>query len=373
MDVQYMKRAIELAQKGWGKTRPNPLVGAVIVKGDKIIAEGFHQAYGRDHAEVDALKKINFNGEGATLYVNLEPCSHYGKTPPCTEAIIKSGIKKVVVAMKDPNPLVAGKGLKILRENGIEVVSGILEKEARELNEIFIKYITTNIPFCIMKVAMTLDGKIATYNGDSKWITDEDSRNYVHHIRSRISSIMVGINTILYDNPQLNIRIKGLEVNQPLRVIVDSQLRIPLDSNVVKTADQQRTLIATTEFVSSEKISRLEEKNVEVLTIQDINGRVDLQQLMIELGIRKIDSVLLEGGGTLNYSALESNIVDKIMVFIAPKILGGRNAITSVEGQGKPYVKEAFQLKNLTIRSFRKDVLIEGYIEGKDKYVYGNY
>lgn len=366
MDVQYMKKAVELAKKGWGKTRPNPLVGAVIVKDGKILAEGFHTAYGGDHAEVDALKKIEFQGEGATLYVNLEPCSHYGKTPPCTEAIIRSGIKKVVMAMKDPNPLVAGRGMNLLKEHGIEVISGVLEKEARQLNEIFIKYITTQKPFCIMKMAMTLDGKIATVNGDSKWITAEDSREYVHQIRNRVSAIMVGVSTVVKDNPRLNTRIKGIEANQPVRVIVDSRLRIPLDSIVVETAWKQPTIVATTEMAPEKNIRQLEAKKVEVLILPDKNGRVDLQQLMIRLGKKQIDSVLLEGGGTLNYSALESGIVDKVIAFIAPKILGGSNAITPVEGKGKSFVKEAFGIQNLTLRSFQKDILIEGYIEGKD-------
>lgn len=363
MESQYMERALTLAKLGWGKTRPNPLVGAVIVKEGKIIAEGYHHYFGGDHAEVDALKKIEFAAEGATMYVSLEPCSHYGKTPPCVEAIIKSKVKKVVVALQDPNPQVAGKGIKILRENGIEVISGVLEEEARKLNEIFIKYITTSKPFCILKTAMTLDGKIATYSRDSKWITEEDAREYVHHIRDRVAGIMVGISTVLADDPQLNTRIPDREVSQPARIIVDSKLRIPLDSKVVKTAKQQPTLVATTYKASKEKIEELAEAGVEILLVEEEKEKVSLEDLMLRLGKRKIDSILLEGGGTLNYSALEAGIVDKVMSFISPKIIGGRDAITPVEGTGKYLIKEAFIVEDIALQKFEKDILIEGYIK----------
>ncbi|SCY82900.1 bifunctional diaminohydroxyphosphoribosylaminopyrimidine deaminase/5-amino-6-(5-phosphoribosylamino)uracil reductase RibD [Alkaliphilus peptidifermentans] len=363
---QYMKRVMELATQGWGKTRPNPLVGAVIEKNGKILAEGYHAGYGLDHAEVDALKQINYEADGATLYVNLEPCSHYGKTPPCVEAIIKSKIKTVIVGMTDPNPLVAGRGIEILRENGIEVISGVMENESQRLNEIFIKYITTNRPFCILKTAMTLDGKIATASGASKWITGEVSREYVHHIRNRVAGIMVGISTIMKDNPQLNTRLLNSEVNQPIRIIVDSSCKLPLTSNVVTTAKEQPTLVATTIKAPPEKIEKLQKMGVEFLVLPEENGRVDLKELMVQLGKMKVDSVLLEGGGTLNYSALESGIVDKVMTFVAPKILGGDTAITPVEGAGKDKIEDAFVLKNLSVHRFNQDIMIEGYIEGKD-------
>ncbi|MCC5911015.1 MAG: bifunctional diaminohydroxyphosphoribosylaminopyrimidine deaminase/5-amino-6-(5-phosphoribosylamino)uracil reductase RibD [Clostridiaceae bacterium] len=362
MDKSYMQRALDLAKLGWGKTRPNPLVGAVIVKEENIIAEGYHHFYGGDHAEVDALKKINFSAEGATIYVNLEPCSHYGKTPPCVEAIIKSKIKKVVIGLKDPNPKVAGRGIKILQEHGIEVVTGMLEEESRRLNEIFIKHITTNMPFCILKTAMTLDGKIATHTGDSKWITNEESRAYVHHIRDRVSGIMVGISTALKDDPQLNTRIPGKDVSQPIRIIVDTKGRMPLDANVVKTVKEQSTILATTHMAQQEKLLQLQKLGVDILIVPEENGRVNLKELMMHLGKRKIDSVLLEGGGTLNYSALEEGIVDKALCFIAPKIIGGSQAITSVEGKGKRFVKDAFILKDISLHNFQEDILIEGYI-----------
>jgi len=373
MDNSYMHRALELARLGWGKTRPNPLVGAVIARDGKVIAEGYHHFFGGPHAEVDALQKLDFKAEGATLYVNLEPCSHHGKTPPCVDSIIRSKISRVVVATTDPNPQVAGRGIGILKQHGIEVVTGVLEKEAIELNEIFIKYITTGLPFCLIKTAMTLDGKIATGTGDSKWITNEESRAYVHSLRDRMSGIMVGSTTVIKDDPQLNTRIPGKEVSQPTRIIVDSSCKIPINSKVVETARQQPTIVATTDLSDIEKHKELIEKGVNVLVLPSENGRVPLKQLMVELGRLQIDSVLLEGGGTLNYSALEAGIVDKVLSFIAPKIIGGKDAITPIEGEGKSLVRDAFEISRIKITSFKEDVLIEGYIEGKDLNVHRNY
>ncbi|MDR5659464.1 bifunctional diaminohydroxyphosphoribosylaminopyrimidine deaminase/5-amino-6-(5-phosphoribosylamino)uracil reductase RibD [Serpentinicella sp. ANB-PHB4] len=367
MDKKYMERALQLAEKGWGKTRPNPLVGAVVVRDDKILAEGYHRYYGGNHAEVDALEQINYDAKGATIYVTLEPCSHYGKTPPCVEAIIKSKIEKVVVALEDPNPLVAGRGISILREHGIQVVTGVMEKEAKLLNEIFIKYITTNRPFCILKTAMTLDGKIATKQKNSKWITGEASRAYVHHIRNRVSGIMVGVTTVNEDNPKLNTRIPGVEVNHPTRIIVDDKaLRISLDSYVVQTAKEQKTIVVTTEQASKTKVDALINYGVDVVLTKEKYGLVDLNDLMTILGEKKIDSILLEGGGTLNYSALESNVVDKVISFIAPKIVGGREAITPVEGDGLSKVDEAFLIEDVSLQTIEKDILIEGYVRKED-------
>ncbi|SDL07201.1 bifunctional diaminohydroxyphosphoribosylaminopyrimidine deaminase/5-amino-6-(5-phosphoribosylamino)uracil reductase RibD [Natronincola ferrireducens] len=366
MEKYYMGKALDLAKLGWGKTRPNPLVGAVIVKDGYLVAEGYHHYYGGDHAEVDALKKIDYTAKGATMYVSLEPCSHYGKTPPCVEAIIKSKISRVVIAMEDPNPQVAGKGIRILREHGIEVVTGVMEEEAKKLNEVFIKYITTEKPFCILKTAMTLDGKIATTEGDSKWITAEDARAYVHHIRNRVAGIMVGVGTVLQDNPQLNTRILNKEVRHPTRIIVDSKLRTPLHANVVKTAKEQSTIIVTTEEASKDKIDKLRTLGVQILKTKGRDGKVDLEDLMIKLGQQKIDSILLEGGGTLNYSTLEAGIVDKMLSFIAPKIIGGQAAITPVEGIGKSLIKDAFIVENIGIQQFQRDILIEGYIRRKE-------
>ncbi|GIM28577.1 riboflavin biosynthesis protein RibD [Clostridium polyendosporum] len=361
MDNKYMAKALELAKKGIGNTSPNPLVGAVIVKDHKIIGEGYHQVYGGPHAEVNAFRNAKEAVEGATMYVTLEPCSHYGKTPPCANAIVEKKIARVVIGMKDPNPLVAGNGIRILEENGIEVVCGVLEEECKKINEIFIKYITTKTPFVIMKTAMTLDGKIAAYTGDSKWITGEDSRKYVHEIRNNLTGIMVGIGTVLKDNPMLTTRIDGGK--NPIRIIVDSKCRIPLDAKVLDIDDNSRCIISTTDNADSEKIEQLKDKGAIVITTPAKNGRVDLSYLMKQLGEMKIDSILLEGGSELNYSALEEGIVDKVLCFIAPKIVGGDNAKTPVGGQGKALVNDAIKVSNITINTFNDDVLIEGYIQ----------
>ncbi len=362
MDIKYMKRALELAKKGIGYTNPNPLVGAVIVKDGRIIGEGYHEIYGGHHAEVNAFKNAVEDVEGATMYVTLEPCSHYGKTPPCANKIVEKGIKKVVVAFKDPNPEVAGRGIKILRENGIEVVTGVLEEESRRLNEIFIKYITTGLPFCILKTAMTLDGKIAACTGDSKWITNEESRKFVHNLRHRVSAIMVGIGTIIRDNPLLNTRLQSGSGSDPIRVIVDTKARIPLEANVLNMKSNAKTIIATTELAQKEKIKELENMGAEIIIAPLRDNRVDLRYLMKALGQRKIDSVLLEGGSELNYSAMVSDIIDKVNAFIAPKFIGGKEAKTPIGGVGRPLMKDAVLLKDVEIHRFGEDIMVEGYI-----------
>lgn len=360
MDNKYMSRALALAALGEGKVNPNPLVGAVIVKGDKIIGEGFHEYYGGPHAEVNAFRNATEDVAGAVMYVTLEPCSHYGKTPPCAEAIVKHKLSKVVIAMKDPNPLVAGRGIRLLEENGIEVVCGVLEEEAKGLNEIFLHYITENRPFVIMKTAMTLDGKIATATGHSKWITNEASRGYVHQIRHRVSGIMVGIGTVLKDDPSLTTRLPSGDGVDPVRIIVDSRGQIPLDARVLNLDSSARTIIATTDAIPKAKEEALIEKGAEVIVLPAKSGRVDLEKLMVALGDRQIDSVLVEGGGTLNWSALEAGQVDKVVSFIAPKIIGGSEAKTPVEGRGVDNVSEAIELRDVSLRMFGDDVMIEG-------------
>lgn len=360
MDQQYMRRAIELAQKGEGYTKPNPLVGAVIVKDNKIIGEGYHQFYGGPHAEINAFRNALEDVKGGKMYVTLEPCSHYGKTPPCALAIVESGIREVVIGMKDPNPLVAGRGIRIMEEAGIKVTCGVLEEEVKELNEIFIKYITTKLPLVIMKTAMTLDGKIAAHTGDSKWITNELSRQYVHKIRNKVSAIMVGIGTVLADDPMLTTRLEDKEGADPIRVIVDSSGRIPLEAKVLNIDSEAKTIIAVTEKASKEKIKMIEDKGAEVLIIPEKNNKVDLKYLMKKLGERDIDSILLEGGSTLNYSALNEGIVDKVISFIAPKIIGGEKAKTPVGGEGREYMKDAIALENIKVSRFGEDVVIEG-------------
>src|SRR6056297_2015385 len=278
-----MKKALELARLGEGYTSPNPLVGALIVKKGKIIAEGYHEKYGENHAEVNAFLDASEDVKGADMYVTLEPCSHQGKTPPCADRIVKEGIKRVFIGMKDPNPLVAGRGVEILEKNGIEVKYGILEKEAVELNEIFIKYITENKPFCILKTAMSLDGKIATSSGDSKWISNKKSRKYVHQLRHRFSGIMIGIGTVIADDPMLTTRLENKKGKDPHRIVVDTEGRIPLDSKVLNQKSKSKTIIATTEKISPEKIENLKEKNAEVILTPLKNNKVDLNYLFDSL------------------------------------------------------------------------------------------
>lgn len=362
MDEFYMKRALELALNGTGKTSPNPLVGAVIVKNGRIIGEGYHEYFGGPHAEVNAIKSAAEDVEGAEIYVTLEPCSHYGKTPPCAELLVRKKISRAVIAMIDPNPKVAGKGAELLRQNGIEVVTGVLEKEAQKTNEIFIKYIQENKPFCILKTAMTLDGKIATVTGESMWITNEKSRYYVHELRNRVSGIMVGINTVINDNPSLTTRLKcgGTDAT---RIIVDSHLSIPLNSKVLTVDSPKKTIIATTERADKEKLNLLSEnKNVQVVIVPLKDSRVDLVYLFDWIGKNGIDSVLVEGGSILNFSILKENLADKVIAFIAPKILGGKEAKTPVGGEGFEKLRDAVLLKDIRISTFDEDVMIEAYV-----------
>ena len=359
-----MKLAIKISKKGVGKVNPNPLVGAVIVKDNKIIGQGYHEYYGGNHAEVNAFENLSDNPEGATIYVTLEPCSHYGKTPPCVDKIIDNKISKVVIGTLDPNPLVQGKGVKKLKEAGIDVITGILEEECKELNEVFMKYIVTKKPFVVLKTAMTLDGKIATASGESKWITSDKSRKEVHKLRNELSAIMVGVNTVIKDNPKLTCRIEGGK--NPVRIIVDSKLRIPTTSEVV-VDNLAKTIVATTELADKEKILALEKLGVKVVITKSKNNRVNLQSLMIELGKIGIDGILLEGGATLSFSALEENIVDKIQVYIAPKIIGGEKSKTSIGGQGIKKLSDAIELKDMTVKSISPDLLVGAYLRGGEK------
>lgn len=367
MDIEYMKRAMELSLLGRGYTNPNPLVGAVIVKNGKIIGEGFHQVYGGPHAEVNAFNNATEDPKGGILYVTLEPCSHYGKTPPCANAIVERGIERVVIGMKDPNPLVAGKGIEILEQNGIQVKTGILQDEISKINEIFLKYITTQKPFCILKTAMTLDGKIATASGDSKWITNEASRAYVHELRHQVAGIMVGVNTVLIDDPMLTTRLEHKKGIDPIRIIVDTRGRIPLEAKVLNTESKAKTIIATTKLIDSSKVKALQSLGAEVIITPLKEDKVDLADLMRQLGDMKIDSVLIEGGSTLNFSALEEGIVDKVISFIAPKIIGGKDAKTPVGGEGLSKIKDAFILKDIKITKFDEDMMIEGYLERSER------
>lgn len=358
---KYMKRALELAKKGIGKVNPNPMVGAVIVKNGKIISEGFHEKFGGFHAERNAILNCAEDLTGAEMYVTLEPCCHYGKTPPCTEIIIQSGIKKVVVGCTDDNPIVENKGLQILKKNNIEVITGVLEKECRKLNEIFFHYIKNKTPFVIMKYAMTADGKIATKTGHSKWITGKEAREHTHKTRNLVSGIMTGIGTIIADNPLLTCRIEN--GTNPIRIICDSTIKIPLDCNIVKTASDIPTIIVTGRDYNKEKRKILENKGIEIITTQ--TEKTDLKTLMSILGEKGIDSVLLEGGSILNYSALKDGIVNKVHLYIAPKIFGGNSAKTPIGGLGVETADMAYPLKTENIQTIGNDIFIEYTVRGE--------
>lgn len=362
-DEIFMKKALSLAARGKGRTSPNPLVGAVVVKGGKIIAADYHRKAGTPHAEVLALEKAGNRAKGSTLYVTLEPCCHTEKrTPPCTRAIIQSGVKKVVVAMIDPNPKVSGMGLKELGQAGIKTETGVMGEEAKRLNEAFIKFITIKVPFTILKIAQSLDGRIATAGGESKWITGEKARKYVHTLRNEVDAVLVGINTVKKDNPSLDCRIKG--GRDPYRIIVDSRLQIPLDAQVLHHNDR-KTIIAAIHPPSmnhQKKISQLNRLGVRVMRVREKGGRVNLKALMKELGKLEITSVMIEGGSSINASALADGIVDKVMLFTAPKIIGGADSIPSIAGKSPALLKNAFTLKKLRIKKIGEDVLLEGYL-----------
>lgn len=364
LDEKYMRLALRLAKRGRGKTSPNPMVGALVVKGKTIVGRGYHHRAGESHAEVLALRQAGESAQGATLYLNLEPCDHTGKTPPCTRIILKAGIRRVVAGMKDPNPLVAGRGIKRLRKAGIRVDVGILEKECQELNAPFCKFITTRKPFVILKIAASLDGKVATRSGDSRWITSEVSRDYVHHLRQNSDAVMVGIGTVLQDDPLLTVRIPEMKrPRHPLRVIVDSRLRIPFTCQLVRTAGQYPTLVATTQAASSPKIKRLTKAKLEIWVIaNDARGRVSLKALMEKLARRDIVSVLLEGGPTLNSSALRESLVDRLLIFLAAKIIGGQKALSMISGEGALQIQDAQSVRILKIGRLGPDLLIEGAI-----------
>lgn len=367
-EEQFMKRAIELAKQGSGWTAPNPLVGAVVVKNGRVIGEGYHRKYGELHAERNALAACSEDPAGATLYVTLEPCCHYGKTPPCTEIIIEKKIAKVVIGSRDPNPKVAGKGARILREHGIEVVEDYMREACDALNPVFFHYITTKTPYVVLKFAMTLDGKIATRTGASKWITGEAARNHVHQLRGRYAGILAGIGTVLADDPMLNCRIDG--AHQPLRIILDSHLRIPMGSRLVRSAKEYPLLIVCNESTrdreeGTSRIQKLEEAGAKVWTLPEKNGHPDLNVLMQRLGEEKIDSVLIEGGGTVNEAALKAHIVHHVYAYIAPKIFGGEDAKTPVEGSGIRLPQECANLRLAKITVLLNDMLLEYDVEGE--------
>ncbi len=358
-DEFFMKKALSYAIKGCGWVNPNPMVGAVIVKDGEVIGAGYHEMYGELHAERNALASYKGNVAGATMYVTLEPCCHVGNTPPCTEAIIQSGIKRVVIGSSDPNPLVKGKGINVLRKNNIEVTAGILEEECSSINRIFFHFITTKRPYIVMKYAMTLDGKIATFAGNSKWITGKEARMNVHKDRHKYAGIMVGVDTVIADNPLLTCRIA--DSKSPIRIICDTRLRTPLTANVVSTAEKYKTIIATC-CHDKERISPYKQAGCQVVTVSAKDGHVDLCELMTALGGIGIDSILLEGGAQLNWSAMESGIVNKVQVYLAPKLFGGNSAKSPIGGRGVEYPHEAFALSMPEITMLGDDILLESEV-----------
>lgn len=375
MNPKYMEQAIALARKGMGHTAPNPMVGCVVVKNEQVIAMGYHERIGGLHAERNALTNCTEDTEGAELYVTLEPCCHYGKTPPCTKIILEKKIAKVYVGSMDPNPLVAGKGVQILRDHGVQVICGVLQEECDQLNEVFFHYILKKTPFVAMKYAMTLDGKIACENGDSKWVTGEAAREKVQQMRKQYSGIMAGIGTVLADDPLLNCRIE--EGVDPVRIICDSALRIPLDSQIVKTAGNIRTLVVYTAKAEKRLGDKLSEQKMQLVKLgvelikQNNTDEVDLQELMQTLGQMGLDSILLEGGGTLNAAALQAGIVNRIHCFIAPKVVGGAQAKSPIEGRGLLRMRDANILSQITVDKIGDDILISGKVEPRDDILSG--
>jgi diaminohydroxyphosphoribosylaminopyrimidine deaminase/5-amino-6-(5-phosphoribosylamino)uracil reductase len=365
--VDYMDYALSLAELALGYTSPNPAVGAVIVKDGLVVGLGHTQPPGQAHAEIMALRQAGNRAKGAVMYVTLEPCCHDGKTPPCTKAIIEAGISKVYASLIDPNPLVAGKGIKRLKEAGIEVVLGDREDKSREINEGYIKYITTGHPFVIAKFAMSLDGKIATKTGDSKWISSEETRNYIHQLRRAVDAIMVGANTVITDNPRLSARGSGEKggrtKSQPLRVIVDGKGRIPVSSLIFK--EPGSTLVAVAKPLDPKKMAEFQKVGAEVMEFRAKQQLIDLHLVLDELGKKKITSVLVEGGSILFGSLFDSHLVDKVLVCISPIIIGGEDAKTAVTGIGTNTITEALHLYNVKMHTMGTDILLNGYLDGK--------
>ena len=359
-----MARALQLALRGAGHTRPNPMEGAVLVKDGRIIGEGWHKQYGGPHAEVNAFASATEDPEGATLYVSLEPCSHYGKTPPCADLIIRKKVARVVAALEDPNPLVSGRGFRKLRANGIRVTVGVLAEEARHINDVFLTYVTRKRPFVLYKAAMSLDGKIACHTGESQWISSEKSREEVQRLRGILSGIMVGAGTVIADNPRLTCRME--EYENPARIIVDGKLRVPVESRIFH--EPGRNIILTTSETSPEKKKALENLGVEMIEADSEEpGKVDLKSAMLALGIKGIDGILLEGGPTLAASALEAGIIDAIRFYIAQKIIGGREAPSPFAGTGVAHMNEVVPLTDAVYGTSGDDLWIQAYIQREKK------
>jgi diaminohydroxyphosphoribosylaminopyrimidine deaminase/5-amino-6-(5-phosphoribosylamino)uracil reductase len=355
----YMNLALKLALKAKGKTGPNPMVGALVVKNNRIVGRGYHEKAGLPHAEIIALEQAGKSAKGATLYVTLEPCTHFGKTPPCVDRIIRSGIKEVIVGMLDPNPLNNGRGIQILKTHKIKVRLGLLEDKLKRLNEFFIKYITKKIPYVTVKVAQSLDGKIATKSGDSKWITSDKARVYAHGIRRDYDAIMVGVNTILRDNPKLD---AWFSKKQPIKIVVDSQLSIPQDANIFLKNSQVIIVTLLTRPGQETENRKILAGKAKILDVKEKAGQINLKDMLKRLAQLGISSVLVEGGGTLIGSLFDEGLVDKILFFISPKIIGGKEAISSVMGRGPARIDKAIKLRDIKLKHIGEDFLVEGYV-----------
>lgn len=356
---KYMRLAMQLAKKGKGKTSPNPMVGALVVKNNRIIGKGYHEKAGKDHAEVMALDEAAKSAKGSTLYVTLEPCAHFGKTPPCVDRIIKSQVKEVIVGMIDPNPLNNGRGMAILKRHKIKVKVGFLEDELNKINEAFIKYITKRMPLLTVKVAQSLDGKVATKTGDSKWITSDKSRAYAHHIRQDYDAIMVGVNTILRDNPKLD---AWFSEKQPIRIVVDSQLSTPEDANIFLKNNSVIIVTLPAKPGQETENRKILEQKAKILEVKEKSGQINLKDMMKKLARMKITSILVEGGGTLIGSLFDDALVDKVLFFISPKIIGGKEAISSVMGKGISRIDKAIRLKDVQLKRMGEDFLVQAYV-----------
>jgi diaminohydroxyphosphoribosylaminopyrimidine deaminase/5-amino-6-(5-phosphoribosylamino)uracil reductase len=359
-----MRLALRLAARGMGYTSPNPMVGAVVVRDGEVVGKGYHRQAGGHHAEIHALGDAGELARGAVLYVTLEPCNHQGRTPPCTEAILRSGLSRVVVGCRDPNPRVSGGGVAFLRGHGLQVVVGVLEERCRRLNEAFIKHVTTGLPLVVAKVAASFDGKIASCTGDSRWISNEASRRFVHRLRRTVDAILVGVGTVIADNPGLTSRLSGRKRRNPLRIILDTNLRTPLDSRVVTEADEALTLIATGPEPPRPRKMALERRGVEVLPLPLDGARVSLKALLRKLGRRDITSLMVEGGAKVHGAFFHAGLVDKIYFFFAPKIIGGNRAVPMVGGPGSERITGALGVRRVRLRRFGDDIMIEGYLEG---------
>lgn len=360
-DLAYMEMAYSLAEKARGRTSPNPCVGAVLVKKNKIVGWGFHQEAGQPHAEIVALERAGDRAQGATLYLTLEPCLHWGRTPPCVDRLLGSGLKRVVISSYDPNPLVHRKGAARLQKAGMKVEVGLLSHLNQSLNEFYFKYITSQVPYVTLKAALSLDGKIAAVSGDSRWISCEESRYFVQNLRAEHDAVLVGLNTVLVDNPRLSLRLPGLARKKWRRVVLDSSLRFPDQTRLLEEPEKGQVIIFTGPKISESRANRLRKKGAQIIQVPEDGGRLDLKSALVELARREIAAVLVEGGAATLTSFIQQKLADKVYLFLAPRLIGGENSLTFYEGPGVARVADSLELKSLRLFSLKNDIIIEGY------------